>query len=40
MSVTVYDVTDFNSIKNNGFVYNLEQSVLDIIENIARGGIS
>tara|TARA_Y100000589_G_scaffold7938_1_gene6756 strand:- start:151 stop:1083 length:933 start_codon:yes stop_codon:yes gene_type:complete len=36
MSVIVYDVTDFNSIKNNGFVYNLEQSVLDIIENIAK----
>ena len=36
MSVFVYDVIDFDNIKKNGFVYNLDKSTIDIIEKIAK----
>ena len=36
MSVIVYDIVDFDNIKKNGFIYNLEQSTIDIIEKIAK----
>lgn len=32
----LYNITDFTSVKNDGFVFNLEQSVLDIIQNISN----
>ena len=32
----LYNITDFISVKNDGFVFNLEQSVLDIIQNISN----
>ena len=36
MSVIVYDVIDFDNIKKDGFIYNLGQSTIDIIEKIAK----
>jgi hypothetical protein len=32
----LYNIPDFTSVKNDGFVFNLEQTVLDIIQNISN----
>tara|TARA_Y100000768_G_scaffold388225_1_gene382887 strand:+ start:2576 stop:3505 length:930 start_codon:yes stop_codon:yes gene_type:complete len=36
MSISVYNLEDFNSIKNKGFEYHLDSSVLDIIQTISK----
>tara|TARA_B100001769_G_scaffold275316_1_gene277189 strand:+ start:33424 stop:34350 length:927 start_codon:yes stop_codon:yes gene_type:complete len=36
MSIFVYNLEDFNSIKNKGFEYNLDSSILDIIQTISN----
>jgi hypothetical protein len=32
----LYNIPDFTSVKNDGFVFNIEQTVLDIIQNISN----